>query len=250
MIKEILQKLLAIYFMIEQLRLLLYYPLGLLPSLFFTLRILIQWIQSEKYKKSYTGKTFWYLSISGNILLLLHYIIQVQYPFALLQAGNAGIAWRNLDLMKHKKKRTTSQVIVLFFGLLIFVTVIFMMQCYLIIGKFDWIRMPSNFFDENTSSSLFFWHVLGVFGAVLFAGRFWIQWWMAEKYQTSELGKSFWWMSILGSLISLVYFVKIRDTVSMINYGFGLIPYIRNLILYIPNVSQKLDLREQRNRSI
>ncbi|WP_420835497.1 lipid-A-disaccharide synthase N-terminal domain-containing protein [Parachlamydia acanthamoebae] len=29
----------------------------------------------------------------------------------------------------------------------------------------------------------FFWHCLGTIGLALFASRFWIQWWCAEKQQ-------------------------------------------------------------------
>src|SRR5271166_6628890 len=87
----------------DEWRLYLYYPLGLLPSLFFTLRFLIQWIRSEQEKISYVGTLFWKLSIAGNLLLLSHYFLQGQYPFALIQTGNAVFAWRNLNLMQRRK---------------------------------------------------------------------------------------------------------------------------------------------------
>ncbi|HEY4832525.1 MAG TPA: lipid-A-disaccharide synthase N-terminal domain-containing protein, partial [Waddliaceae bacterium] len=51
--------------MIENWRILLYYPLGLLPALFFTLRLLIQWFQSEKEKRSLVTPVFWKLSLTG-----------------------------------------------------------------------------------------------------------------------------------------------------------------------------------------
>lgn len=217
--------------MFEDLRPLLYYPLGLLPSIFFTLRILVQWLQSEKHQKSYTGRTFWRLSLAGNTLLLLHYIIQVQYPFAILQVGNAVISWRNLNLMKEGKNYNTSQAVWIFSGTLAIVTIIFIAQSYLFIGQLDWIRTPTKLFDQTRQHHHLIWHIIGAIGGTLFASRFWIQWWHAERHQRSELGKTFWWVSIIGSVVSLVYFIHIRDNVSIFHYAFGLIPYARNLIL-------------------
>ncbi len=217
--------------MFEEWRQFLYYPLGLLPTIFFTLRVLLQWVQSERYKKSYTGRTFWRLSLAGNVLLGLHYMIQVQYPFALLQAGNAVISWRNLDLMSPLKKCTTTQAVRLFLGALAFVTGIFLAQSYLLIGEIDWIRTPNKLFDTQRVHHHLLWHIVGTAGCALFASRFWIQWWHAEKLQKADLGKTFWWISIFGSLISLVYFVHINDNVSIIYNCFGLIPYARNLML-------------------
>lgn len=82
----------------ESLRSLLY-PLGFLASIFFSLRFLIQWIQSERQKKSIVSKTFWRLSLTGNLLTVLHSLIQLQYPIAALQSLNGVIAFRNLNLM-------------------------------------------------------------------------------------------------------------------------------------------------------
>lgn len=211
-------------------RSLLYYPLGLLPSLFFTLRILIQWIQSERRQSSYVGKAFWRLSLAGNLLLLLHYTFQVQYPFALIQAGNAFISWRNLNLMKSRPTKTTSTLALLFLSLLI-TTLLFLAQSHFLIGEIDWIRTPTKPNQLHREHHALVWHLIGTIGAILFASRFWIQWWMAEKLQQSTLTPTFWWISIVGSLLCLVYFIEIRDTVSILNYSFGLIPYFRNLML-------------------
>lgn len=216
--------------MLEQLRPLLYYPLGLIPSLFFTLRIVIQWVQSERRGKSYTGKAFWQLSFAGNVLLLLHYTLQVQYPLALLQASNSVIAWRSLDLMQ-RRRYTKKEALGIFFAVLLAVTFVFLLQGYLTVGGPDWIRTPTKLLDEQRQYHSIFWHSFGVFGTTLFASRFWIQWWKAEKDQNADLGVTFWWVSLVGSVMSLIYFAKINDTVSLINYAFGTIPYVRNLML-------------------
>src|ERR1700733_14455062 len=116
--------------MIENWRILLYYPLGLLPALFFTLRLLIQWFQSEKEKRSLVTPVFWKLSLTGNILQLLHYFIQVQYPFALLQTSNAMMSWRNLSMIHASKRCSTGFFLFQLLASMIVVTLCFVLQSY------------------------------------------------------------------------------------------------------------------------
>jgi lipid-A-disaccharide synthase len=68
-------------------------------------------------------------------------------------------------------------------------------------------------------------------GLALFSTRFWIQWWCAEQEKKSYLSGSFWWISLIGESLCLIYFLKIHDPVNSIGPAFGLIPYIRNLML-------------------
>jgi lipid-A-disaccharide synthase-like uncharacterized protein len=217
--------------MTDFIRLALYFPLGLAPSLFFGSRFLVQWIQSEKKKSSIVTPLFWKLSLAGNILLMLHYLIQVQYPFALIQATNGIISWRNLNLMNAKRPLSKQATIWLMAGAVIGITLAFALQSLFLIGEWDFVRTPTKFFNQARVHHATSWHVLGAVSGTLFASRFWIQWWQAEKHQRSELGAAFWWLSIAGSLLSLIYFIRIQDVVSIFNQGFGLVPYIRNLML-------------------
>lgn len=217
--------------MIEEWRPLLYYPLGLLPSLFFGLRFFVQWLQSEKAGRSLVTPLFWRFSLAGNLLLMIHYFIQVQYPFCLLQATNAVISWRNLNLLNSKKPVSSRTALFIFITTIPLITFLFLAQSYWIIGEIDWVRTPVKLFDEQREFHSFSWHCFGFLGQMLFTSRFWLQWMQAEKYQASGFDKSFWKISIAGSLLSLVYFVKIRDTVSIINISFSLVPYVRNLML-------------------
>ncbi|MFQ5728942.1 MAG: lipid-A-disaccharide synthase N-terminal domain-containing protein, partial [Waddliaceae bacterium] len=135
--------------MIDNLRHLLYYPLGLLPTIFFTSRLLVQWFQSEKYKQSYTSTIFWRLSLAGNLFLMLHYFVQVQFPFSLLQAGNAVISWRNLNLLNPRKRTTTSTTFAIFLSSSALLTLAFLAQSIFIIGELDWMRTPTKLFDAT-----------------------------------------------------------------------------------------------------
>ena len=215
----------------EEIRSLLYYPLGVLPSLFFSLRILIQWVQSEQKKTSYVGSLFWRLSIAGNLLLMSHYFLQMQLPFFLIQALNAFIAWRNLSLIGGTKvAHSTVKTLVRFIVVLGLGVLAFAIQGMLI-GEFVWMRMPTQAWHSVVLTHAYFWHFFGAVGGAIFASRFWMQWWQAEKFKKSELRASFWWLSICGCLMMLIYFIRIQDNVSILNYSFSLVPYIRNLIL-------------------
>lgn len=216
--------------MLEEWRTLLYYPLGVLPSVFFVARIFLQWIQSEQKKRSYVSASFWKLSLVGNSLQILHYLVQVQFPFALFQAGNAFISWRNLNLMKKNSCSFRTSLSILSF-LLFAVTGVFLAQSHYIIGEIDWVRTPTKLWDSSRVHHHLYWHLFGAFGGALFASRFWLQWWNAEETKKSELNPLFWWLSIAGSIVSLIYFVHIQDVVGVINYSFPLIPYARNLLL-------------------
>lgn len=218
------------YSAMEAWRPLLYYPLGLLPLIFFALRVLVQWIASEKKGFSIVPPLFWKLSLGGNLLLILHFLIQVQYPFCLLQAINAVISWRNLNLFS-SSPCSTKKTLMVFLSAFLLITGLFLAQSYYLIGEIDWIRTPTKLFDATREYHALGWHCLGVMGGTLFASRFWLQWWRAERYFRSELPLSFWWISIMGSLLSLVYFIKIQDVVNILNYGLALIPYLRNLVL-------------------
>lgn len=215
----------------EYWRIILYYPLGLLPAIFFGLRVLVQWYESERHKRSMVTPIFWKLSLVGNLLQMIHFFVQVQYPFAMLQAGSAMISWRNLTLMRNAKKISTNAFVLLLLASLLGVTLLFVIQTLFVSHEMDWFRTPTNLWDEVHVHHHFSWHILGTVGGILFASRFWIQWWQAERSQKSELNKSFWWISISGSVLSLIYFFELRDAVSVVQFGFGLIPYFRNIAL-------------------
>lgn len=213
----------------------LLYPLGFLASLAFGARFILQWIKSEIRQKSIVTRSFWKLSLVGNILLFIHSFIQMQFHVCIIQVINGVISWRNLNLMKSSSHTRTRNVI---FGMiaLVLATIIgfFIQQQFLGMDN-SWFRIPKNAWNSNTEPVNFLWHLFGFLGLALFNSRFWIQWWHAEKTQVSSLGKSFWWISLIGSFCALAYFIRIHDLVNIIGPAIGVIPYIRNLMLLAKN---------------
>ena len=76
-----------------------------------------------------------------------------------------------------------------------------------------------------------FWMIFGLIGQFLFSIRFVIQWICSEKKKESYIPTGFWYFSIGGALILLVYAIQRKDPVFIIGQLVGLIVYIRNLVL-------------------
>lgn len=79
--------------------------IGLLGQLMFTARFFIQWLYSEKRKKSVIPITFWYFSLAGGIILLSYAIFRKDPVFIIGQATGAFIYTRNLQLIYREKKQ-------------------------------------------------------------------------------------------------------------------------------------------------
>ena len=77
--------------------------IGLFGQLLFSCRFLVQWITSEKMKKSVIPIAFWYLSIAGSVTLLSYAIYRTDPVFILGQAGGLIIYMRNLVLIHREK---------------------------------------------------------------------------------------------------------------------------------------------------
>jgi lipid-A-disaccharide synthase-like uncharacterized protein len=75
------------------------------------------------------------------------------------------------------------------------------------------------------------WVAFGLLGQIIFGLRFIVQWIASERKKASHIPVVFWWISLLGGLITTVYAVHKRDVVFTIGQGAGLIVYIRNLML-------------------
>jgi lipid-A-disaccharide synthase-like uncharacterized protein len=75
------------------------------------------------------------------------------------------------------------------------------------------------------------WVALGLGGQLLFTGRMLVQWFASEKSKRSVIPVAFWWMSLIGSTMLLIYFIWRRDIVGIIGQATGWVIYIRNLVL-------------------
>jgi lipid-A-disaccharide synthase-like uncharacterized protein len=75
------------------------------------------------------------------------------------------------------------------------------------------------------------WLCLGFTGQGLFASRFLVQWIASERRRESHFPTAFWYLSIVGGLLSLVYAIYLRDPPFIFGQSAGLLVYSRNLVL-------------------
>jgi len=77
--------------------------LGFLGQALFSMRFLIQWIHSEKHKKSIIPKAFWYFSLAGGITLFSYAILRQDPVFIAGQGLGLFIYIRNLMFIRNEK---------------------------------------------------------------------------------------------------------------------------------------------------
>lgn len=82
---------------------------GLIGQLLFSARFLLQWLASERAKRSVVPKAFWYFSLGGSAVLLAYAIHRVDPVFILGQSAGFAIYLRNLYLIEVEHRRSLSE---------------------------------------------------------------------------------------------------------------------------------------------
>jgi len=75
------------------------------------------------------------------------------------------------------------------------------------------------------------WLLLGLVGQAAFFSRFLVQWIASERAGESYIPLAFWYLSLVGSLILLVYAIHRREPVFLLGYLPNAFVYIRNIML-------------------
>lgn len=81
------------------------------------------------------------------------------------------------------------------------------------------------------------WKVVGWAGNLIFFSRFFVQWVATERQKRVVVPVSFWWLSLIGSVLLLTYGLWKQDSVFIFAYAFTWIPYIRSLVIHYRNKS-------------
>ena len=84
------------------------------------------------------------------------------------------------------------------------------------------------------------WLVFGLAAQLVFGSRFVLQWIASERAGKSVMPLSFWFLSIAGGLMTLVYGFVRREPVIIFGQGLSTLIYLRNVVLI---------LRERRGRT-
>lgn len=81
------------------------------------------------------------------------------------------------------------------------------------------------------SHETWFWLAVGFGGQALFTSRFLIQWIASERRGESVLPVAFWYLSLVGGLLLLIYAISRVDPVIITGQALGVVVYGRNLVL-------------------
>jgi lipid-A-disaccharide synthase-like uncharacterized protein len=75
------------------------------------------------------------------------------------------------------------------------------------------------------------WATTALVGQIIFGARFIIQWIVSEYKKKSHVPTSFWFISLVGSIILLAYSIHIKNPIFMLGFSLNTLIYIRNLHL-------------------
>ena len=195
------------------------YVIGFLAQVFFSARILLQWILSERAKKVISPAIFWQLSIVGSYLLFVYGWLRDDFAIILGQIISYYIYIWNLD-KKHQWKKLPFIIRTLLL-LTPVAAILYMLK--------DASAFVDQFFrNEKIPVWLL---VYGSMGQIIFTLRFVYQWIYSKRKDESLLPIGFWVISLLGALIIVSYAIYRRDPVLILGQSTGLIAYSRNIYL-------------------
>ena len=79
--------------------------IGFIGQGLFSARFLVQWLVSERQKRSIIPEAFWYLSLAGGLTLLTYAIHRKDPVFILGQSVGSFIYLRNLYFIRRDRKK-------------------------------------------------------------------------------------------------------------------------------------------------
>jgi lipid-A-disaccharide synthase-like uncharacterized protein len=86
----------------------LWLSLGFIGQALFSMRFIVQWLQSEKVKRSVFPIAFWYFSIAGGATLLIYAIHRKDPVFIVGQGSGLLIYLRNLYFIIYERKNSAA----------------------------------------------------------------------------------------------------------------------------------------------
>ncbi|UXM94693.1 lipid-A-disaccharide synthase N-terminal domain-containing protein [Bartonella sp. HY329] len=85
--------------------------IGYCGQLMFTMRFVVQWLASERAKRSIVPVAFWFFSLGGGLILFVYAISRKEPVFILGQGAGLFIYIRNLWLIFNERRHNKMQAI-------------------------------------------------------------------------------------------------------------------------------------------
>ncbi len=195
------------------------FAIGFLAQLFFSARILYQWIVSERAGKVLAPIAFWVMSILGSYLLFIYGVLRNDFAIILGQLISYYIYLWNLNIQNHWQRLNA-----VIKSILIITPVV-----ALVIMLRDLPHFTHTFF--NNANVPLWLLIFGSMGQIVFALRFIYQFFYSAAHKQSVLPLGFWIISLVGSSIIITYAIFRLDPVLILGQSFGFIAYIRNIMI-------------------
>ncbi len=194
----------------------------------FNSRFYVQWLASERKKRSVIPIAFWYQTAIGSFMLLLwawhttSALGAVSQCFTLVPCGRNLIhIWRERGVLSRRLHHATHIAVAIVVVLGIFVV---------------YAASMSEINDHQDSSAAevkwaVLWLAIGLIGQALFALRVFIQWAITEMRRKSIVPSSFWYISVVATVLQAIAFAA-RGGGDWV-YALGM---ISNLFVYLRNI--------------
>ncbi len=178
---------------------------GVVGGVLFFGRFYVQWIASELQKQSIVPIAFWYMSSVGS-LFLLAYAVWSQSPLGTLSYSlNIVIYVRNLVHIWRERGVLSDRLNIavhLGAGVVATVAIGFVVRTWLLEYEASQAAHP------REAMVSWVWLGVGVVGQALFASRFVVQWIATERLKKSVIPASFWYISLVASLLQAASYTQ------------------------------------------
>lgn len=198
--------------------------IGFIAQGFFSARILVQWIISEREKKVVSPVLFWVFSLAGSYLFFIYGFLKDDFAIMLGQVISYYIYIWNLKAKGALDPAKNGRWVL---GLVAVLLITPVLGLGYVLS--DWEQFKAQcLFNEKIPSLLV---IYGSLGQIVFTIRFVYQFFYSKKHNESRLPAGFWIISLAGSAIIVSYAIIRLDPVLALGQSIGFISYSRNLVL-------------------
>lgn len=202
------------------------YCIGFSAQVFFTARVLIQWYLSEKHRQVESPMLFWLFSILGSLILLFYGWLRKDFAILTGELISYYIYLWNLRAKGLFDK--TPKLVPVLVSLIPLVALALMLK--------DFSSFSTDFFRSDDLSGPLL--VFGIAGQLIFKSRFLVQWFYSVRHGESSLPMVFWIISVVGSLMIIVYGLIRHDWV-LVAGQVGIVASVRNIMIALARSSDE-----------
>jgi lipid-A-disaccharide synthase-like uncharacterized protein len=177
----------------------------------FGVRVVYQWVASERAGRTLIPRGYWGLSLTAAALVLFYAVSLHDAVYVMSVLPGAVIAYLNMRIKGTASRRKLLPWAVAFLGL---------------VGWAAWAQ-------PRLGHPV--WATIGLIGSAFWGTRHVFQWWVSERRGVPTLPASFYIFSLVGSLFLLAYASAKANPVMIASYAFNFVPYLRLLRLLRPS---------------